>query len=163
MSPLPSVAPAPSSDLPPPLRRPRRARAGALTLVVALALGGSGCSAYDGRYISFPLNSMQMVENAAANDWGFRKALAVELGFQIFPWTWVATLLDLLLFPVTGIHDAYEAAAARRASVPFREQVRKRKRGPAPRENTLTPSEAASLVGKDKEREGLEPLAPTER
>ena len=140
-----------------------RARLGALTLGLALTLGAPGCSAYDGRYISFPLNSMQMVENAAANDWGFRKALAVELGFQIFPWTWVATLLDLLLFPVTGIHDAYEAAAERRASVPFREQVRKRKRGPSPRENTLPPSEAASLVGKDKEREGLEPLAPTER
>ncbi len=78
-----------------------------LLLLVTLAL--SGCRAYDARYWSFPLNSMQMVDDAVVTPRSYGAAFGRELLFQVFPWSWVVSAIDIFMLPVTIPYDLYEA------------------------------------------------------
>lgn len=133
----------------------RRARRIAASLLL-LALAAPGCRAYDARYWSFPLNSMQIVENGAYYGWSFRKSVGVELASQIFPWGWVESLVDLALFPLTGLHDLYVLTTGRGESEPYEEQVRDVKRhGARDEPRPLTPNEAATHVSPGIRQEHL--------
>src|SRR5580698_8258963 len=83
-----------------------------LILLCALALL-PGCRAYDARYWSFPLNSMQMVDDASVNGRTYGEALEVELLYQLFPWSWIVSLADLAMLPITLIYDLVELTIGR--------------------------------------------------
>lgn len=106
-----------------------RGRRAPIAVVVALALlpALAGCEAYHSRYWSFPLNSTQVIENAAENNWSFRKAVLAELLFNVFPYYWVISLPDLLLLPVTLVHDLVVAVADEPGGKSFDEQIRAEK------------------------------------
>ena len=103
----------------------RRASARAVLLLV-FALS-PGCRAYDARYWSFPLNSMQMVDDATVHERTFGDALEVELLLQLFPWSWIVSAADIGMLPITLVYDFVELAVWREPPYPFDEQVRGRR------------------------------------
>jgi hypothetical protein len=92
--------------------------------VLCLWLSTTGCQAYHTRYWSFPLNSMQMVENGAHNAWSYRKTLGMEFLSHLFPYYWLLSVVDFVLLPFTLPHDLIAAAHDSEVGKSFEEQVR---------------------------------------
>ncbi|MBI3725799.1 hypothetical protein HY251_17870 [bacterium] len=137
---------------------PRTRRTGPATaalLALALTLG-PGCAAYDGRYWSFPFNSNQMVENAALYDWTYWKAFGAELAFQLFPLSWIWSIFDLALLPLTVSYDIYAAASGTGKPKPFLDQVETEKRKGL-EANPVNPSGARKAVREGEESHRLDP------
>lgn len=138
----------------------RRACGRAACIFFTGSLALSGCRAYDARFWSFPLNSMQMVDDAVGTPRTFGGALGMELLFQIFPWSWVVSAVDLLMLPVTLPYDFVELAFFREEPFPFEAQVQARKkqgvaRPPAPSAQRV--SQAGPGLRNDRGAEHLDP------
>lgn len=93
-----------------------------------IALLAPGCRAYDARYWSFPLNSMQMVDDAVTTERTYGDALGRELLLQFFPWSWIVSLVDVVMLPITLPYDLVELAIRRDPPFPFVAQVDARQR-----------------------------------
>lgn len=116
-----------------------RGRRRATALVLCLALQLSGCQAYHSRYWSFPMNSMQMVESAARNDWTYSRALGFEFLSQLFPYFWLLTVIDVVLAPFTLPHDLIAIVHDSGKGRPFADQVRAERKRDGP-EKPLSPN-----------------------
>jgi hypothetical protein len=130
----------------------RRASVGGALLLATLVL--SGCRAYDARYWSFPLNSMQMVDDAVVTPRSYGSALGRELAFQLFPWSWVVSAIDILMLSVTLPYDLVELLR-HDAPFTFEQQVAARRNQGV--ERPLPAPEQRGRVLNDRHVEHLEP------
>ncbi len=130
------------------------------SLALAVLLAMPGCRAYDARYWSFPLNSMQMVDDAVKTDRTFGDALGYEFLYQIFPWSWIVSAVDLIMLPVTLPFDFIELTVVRDRPFPFDAQVEARRRQGVKRPERSTPEklqEAGPQVRPDRGSAHFEP------
>ena len=124
-------------------------------VLVLLALS-PGCRAYDARYWSFPLNSMQMVDDATVHERTYGEALRMELLYQLFPWSWIVSAADIAMLPITLIYDLVEVAIWREPPYPFEDQVNARRH-----QGVQKPSMPAASPGL-RTSAGAEHLEPAE-
>jgi hypothetical protein len=106
---------------------------------------------------------MQMVDDAALKPRTFGEALGLELLFQLFPWSWVVSAVDIFMLPVTLPYDFVELAASHDPPYPFEQQVRARRREGLEAPPPATAQAVTEAGGKLSRDRGAAHLDPAER
>jgi hypothetical protein len=98
---------------------------------------------------------MEMVDDAVVTPRSYGAALGREFLFQIFPWSWVVSAIDLLMLPVTLPYDLYEMVIRNDPPYTFEQQVQSRRQQGVEKPNPPGSSPARALG--DRHVEHLEP------